>query len=65
MKQKDVKREWFIVLSNYGYFSGLNNGGKPQWTQHFNEAKPLDNEAKFRTLQMISGCSELILDYIK
>jgi len=62
---KKEKRSWFIVLGEYGYFSGLKYGGHPQWTSKYEEAKPLDDEAKFRTLQSMCFGQDLILDYIK
>jgi hypothetical protein len=64
MKQKSEKREWFIVLGEEGYFKGLINGGKPQWTQSIEEAKPLDNEHKLSTLKAVSRNKELLIEYI-
>ena len=64
-KQKDDKREWFIVMnSNLEYFAGLFYGGEVLWSRHYEDAKPLDDEAKFRTLVSLSYGEELILDYI-
>jgi len=62
---KNDKRSWFIVLGEYGYFSGLKYGGQPQWTAKYDEAKPLDDERKFKTLQVMCSGQDLILDYIK
>ena len=65
VKQKDDKREWFIVMnSDLEYFAGLFYGGEPLWSRHYEDAKPLDDEAKFRTLKSLSYGKELILDYI-
>jgi hypothetical protein len=50
--------------SDLEYFSGMMYGGELVWCSDFNEAKPLDDEAKFRTLQSMSYGKELILDYI-
>lgn len=59
------KRKWFIVMnSKLEYFSGLMYGGQLVWCSDYNEAKPLDDEAKFRTLKLLSPGEELILDYI-
>jgi len=59
------KRRWFIVMnSNLEYFSGLMYGGQLVWCSDYNEAKPLDDEAKFKTLQYMCWGEELILDYI-
>jgi hypothetical protein len=63
--KKQPKRRWFIVMnSNLEYFSGLMYGGQLVWCSDYNEAKPLDDEAKFRTLQYMCWGEELILDYI-
>jgi hypothetical protein len=64
-KQKDDKREWFIVMnSKLEYFCGLAYGGQLVWDSDYREAKPLDNEAKFKTIQSLCYGEELILDYI-
>jgi hypothetical protein len=39
-------------------------GGQLVWCNDYNEAKPLDDEAKFRTLQYMCYGEELVLDYI-
>ena len=62
--QKEI-RNWFIVLSEFGYFVGLKKGGHPVWSNSYEDAKPLDNEAKFKTLQSMCYGQELILEYIK
>jgi hypothetical protein len=65
VKRQKVERRWFIVMnSRLEYFSGMMYGGELVWCSDYNEAKPLDNEAKFTTLQMLSKGEELILDYI-
>jgi hypothetical protein len=51
--------------SDLEYFSGMMYGGQLVWCSDFAEAKPLDDEAKFRTLQSMSYGKELVLDYIK
>jgi hypothetical protein len=66
MTQKQDKRKWFIVMNEeLEYFSGLMYGGQIVWCNDWKEAKPLDNEAKFKTLQSMCYGKELILDYIK
>ena len=69
MKKKraqQVERNWFIVMnSQLEYFSGLMYGGELVWCSDYNEAKPLDDERKFITLQNMCYGKELILDYIK
>ena len=51
--------------SQLEYFSGLMYGGELVWCSDYNEAKPLDDERKFITLQNMCYGKELILDYIK
>ena len=64
-KQKDEKREWFIVMnSSLEYFSGLMYGGEIVWCSDYKESKPLDDERKFITLKNICYGEELIMDYI-
>lgn len=64
-KAQQVERNWFIVMnSQLEYFSGLMYGGELVWCGDYNEAKPLDNERKFKTLQMLCYNEELVLDYI-
>jgi hypothetical protein len=63
--KKAPKRKEFIVMnSKLEYFSGLMYGGQLVWCSDYNEAKPLDDEAKFRTLQYMCWGEELLLDYI-
>lgn len=66
IKQKNDKREWFIVMnSQLEYFAGLMYGGQLVWCSDYNEAKPLDDEAKFRAIKSLTYGEELIMDYIK
>jgi len=50
--------------SKLEYFSGMMYGGELVWCSDYNEAKPLNDEAKFDTLQRLCWGEELILDYI-
>jgi hypothetical protein len=65
MKGKDSdKRKWFIVMnSQLEYFAGLMYGGQLVWCSDYNEAKPLDDEAKFRTIQSLTY-GDVVMDYI-
>ncbi len=64
--KKHQKPKQFIVMnSQLEYFSGLSYGGELVWCDDYNEAKPLDDERKFKTLQLLCRGEELILDYIK
>lgn len=66
MTGKKVERSpSFVVMnSSLEYFCGLMYGGQLVWSRDYKEAKPLDNEAKFRTLQSLCHGEELLLDYI-
>lgn len=63
-KKREDTREWFVVFSELGYFKGFKDGGKLVWTLNESEAKPLDRISKFRTLEMLAGGKELIMEYI-
>jgi len=65
MKGKsDDKRKWFIVMNaNLEYFAGLFYGGELLWSRHYEDAKPLDDEAKFRTIQSLTY-EDVVMDYI-
>ena len=39
-------------------------GGQLVWTNDYNEAKPLDDERKFKTIQSLSYMDEVMLFYI-
>lgn len=63
--KKAPKRKEFIVMnSKLEYFSGLMYGGQLVWCSDYDEAKPLDDERKFKTLQYMCYGEELLLDYI-
>jgi hypothetical protein len=65
IKQKDDKREWFIVMnSDLEYYAGLFYGGELLWSRHYQDAKPLDDEDKFRTIKSLSYGKEVILEYL-
>jgi hypothetical protein len=64
--KKQLKRKWFIVMnSKLEYFCGMVYGGELVWCKDYEEAKPLDDESKFRTLQRMCYKEELLMDYIK
>jgi hypothetical protein len=66
MKVTKETRKWFIVMnSDLEYFCGLAYGGQPVWCSDYDKCKPLDNERKFKTLQLICSDKELIMEYIK
>ena len=70
MKGKKVKetlkdrREFIVMNSQLEYFCGLAYGGQLVWNHDYKEAKPLDHEDKFKTLQYLCLGEELALDYI-
>ena len=62
---KETTREWFIVYSDLGYFTGLANGGQLQWSLNEKEAKPLDNLRKVDTIKLLAPQNtEVIFEYI-
>jgi len=63
-KNQPKRREFIVMNSQLEYFSGMMYGGQLVWCSDYNEAKPLDDEAKFKTLQYMCWGEELILDYI-
>lgn len=64
-KQDAAEKKYFIVMnSKLEYFCGLAYGGECVWNSDYREAKPLDDEAKFRTLKSLTYGEELLLDYI-
>lgn len=63
-KKKPTKQQEYIVISEYGYFTGLKYGGEPQWSMDITEAKPLNHLNKFDTLQYICQDKELIFELI-
>ena len=52
-KQKEAKSKEFVVMY----------GGQLVWCSDFKEAKPLNDEAKFKTLERIAE-EDLLMDYI-
>jgi len=63
-KKHQKPKEFIVMNSQLEYFSGLMYGGELVWCSDYNEAKPLDDERKFQTLQSLCRGEELILDYI-
>ncbi len=63
-KKKPTKQQEYIVMSEYGYFTGLKHGGVPQWSMNEDEAKPLNHMNKFDTLEYICQGQELIFELI-
>jgi len=60
-KLEDIKE--FVIFSEYGFFTRLADGGKPQWSLDIREAKPFDNICKLAALQRIYD-KELLIEYI-
>lgn len=63
MKNKLQEIEEFVIFSEYGFFTRLADGGKPQWSLDIKEAKPFDNISKLAGLQRIYD-RELLIEYI-
>jgi hypothetical protein len=61
---KKTKQREFVIFSEEGFFTGLANGGKPQWSMNINDGKPFNEESKLKALQYIVGNKELLIEYI-
>ena len=59
-KNQPKRREFIVMNSQLEYFSGMMYGGQLVWCSDYNEAKPLDDERKFITLQNMWYGKELI-----
>jgi len=65
LKDKHIKKQEFIVMnSNLEVFTGLAFGGVPMFSKFFENAKPLDDEAKFHTLRRMCYDDQLMMEYI-
>ena len=64
LKNKEKRSEFIVMNSNLEVFSGLAFGGVALFSNNYDNAKPLDDERKFRTLQSICSGEELMLEYI-
>ena len=64
LKNKEKRSEFIVMNSNLEVFSGLAFGGFALFSNNYDNAKPLDDERKFRTLQSICGGEELMMEYI-
>lgn len=60
-KLEDIKQ--FVIFSEYGFFTRLAQGGKPQWSLDINEAKPFSDTCKLAGLQRIYN-GDLLIEYI-
>jgi hypothetical protein len=63
-KNQPKRKEFIVMNSQLEYFSGLAYGGQLVWCNDYTEAKPLDDERKFKTIQSMCRGEELVLDYI-
>jgi len=63
-KPKQHKSSEFVIFSEDGFFTGLANGGTPQWSMNIKDGKPFDHECKLRALQYVVGTKELLIEYI-
>jgi hypothetical protein len=63
-KQKQPKSPKFVIFSEDGFFTGLANGGQPQWSMEIKNGKPFNDECKLRALQYVVGAKELLTEYI-
>ncbi len=63
-KPKQPKSPEFVIFSEDGFFTGLANGGHPQWSMDIKHGKPFNDECKLRALQYVVGSKELLTEYI-
>jgi hypothetical protein len=63
-KAKQPKPPEFVIFSEDGFFTGLANGGQPQWSMNIKDGKSFDNELKLKGLQSIVRNKELLIEYI-
>ena len=63
-KPKQNKKPEFVIFSEDGFFTGLANGGEPQWSMNINEGKPFSDKCKLNALQNIVLAKELLIEYI-
>jgi len=63
-KVKEPKVHEFVIFSEDGFFTGLANGGEPQWDMNIKNGKPFKDECKLRALQYVVGAKELLTEYI-
>jgi hypothetical protein len=63
-KPKQNKTPEFVIFSEDGFFTGLANGGQPQWSMDIKNGKPFDDECKLNALQNIVLSKELLIEYI-
>ena len=63
-KLKQNKTPEFVIFSEDGFFTGLANGGQPQWSMNIKHGKPFNQECKLRALQYVVGAKELLVEYI-
>jgi len=57
LKDKEKRSEFIVMNSNLEVFSGLAFGGEAMFSSNYDNAKPLDDERKFRG-------DELMMEYI-
>ncbi len=63
-KKIEKAKEFIIMNSRSEYFCGMMYGGQLVWTHDYNEAKPLNDERKFKTIENICYGEDLMLFYI-
>jgi len=63
-KTKEPKVHSFVIFSEDGFFTGLANGGEPQWSMEIKNGKPFDDKRKLDALQYVVGAKELLIEYI-
>jgi hypothetical protein len=62
-KPKQNKTPEFVIFSEDGFFTGLANGGQPQWSMDIKNGKPFSDKCKLNALQYVVGAKELLTEY--
>ena len=63
-KLKQPKLPEFVIVSEDGFFTGLANGGQPQWSMEIKNGKPFSDKCKLNALQYVVGAKELLIEYV-
>lgn len=63
-KPKQNKTHEFVIFSEDGFFTGLANGGEPQWSMEIKDGKPFSDDCKLTALQNVVLSKELLIEFI-
>ena len=63
-KLKQSKSPEYIIFSEDGFFTGLANGGVPQWSMDIKDGKPFNHMCKLDAIQYVVGAKEKLIEFI-